>query len=1204
MTSSRPNDGAHDLDESSFRAADVARRAPEAAAAHAERPAWASNTMPLTERVSAASSAASRTAPPPPGGGTTRTESIGRLAIRRSAAVGAVDDPMERHADAVAESVVRQASIPPTPPASPVSASPAPAAAPGTAPPVPGATVARTPGTGPGAGAHEPAAGAGGGPVSAEVESGLDATRGSGAALEPEVRVEFERALGVDLSGVRVHTDPAADRLADQLGAIAFTRGSDVYFRTGRYQPASADGRRLLAHELAHVRQAVGPKPETAEKPEAVVRRKPGAGTETDSRPVLELPYLELPQYKIDLLPETEFIPIKPGVRDDEQTTQASTWRSKAKDRLTPLVNSLTAQSAQGAGGGGGTPAPQLATPGVTGAPGGGQADSEQAETAAVNSGKQINYFKVDVKGTPKPYLFGTESGIKDRLQRPDWNRGHAKTQFDVDHKREMQLGGADEISNMWLLESSANRSAGSTIKTSREAVLAELLKNNKVRDQLRPAGQAPPKMPTSVAELQAAFRLQVARANLKRKGGTEKPDHWELDDLEKDIVAKPLKRITPEDLGKLAGKPGEFALFSMVTGGQQKPVRDGDEIPGKKDDKTLPMKVRLTKPEGQPERSGDELGFIDYTAPPGLDPKQLKLNIRSIKGVPRSGYVSTRDVKLKLSMFSPIEWSALEFDVRYGLVGRGKVLIDRPPLNKNVDMGILIGSKGLGLYATITGAGLELPGPFKITGGSLGLEYWVPDKLTAEGMIVFAMGEMATGWVKLGASNDPANPLSVAGQLTFASDLFTDATVKVAWVKDHWEFNGRLAIGPGKVAGVKTASVEVGYAEGKMGAKGDVEPALKGLQKGTLGVLYDQSTEAMSIEGVLGVAKFPGIESGEIKAKVMRGKEGTGWSLSGAITARPSIPGVDGQITGTYEDGLFFAAADLGYTRGLLSGRLRVAATNQNVGPDGKPDGKPAPNLIVFGRSDLSLKLTPWLIGTAGVELKPNGSIKVIGGISLPPDFELFKELRKSQTLFTASMSFPVFAGVIVRIGGSIGIFGSIGPGKLLGTGITVEYDPDREDATTVRGQTRLVIPARAGLRVAIEAGLGIGVPALSVSGNIVIGGELGVKGALEGAVSVSWTRSTGAVVDGEAKLTASPMFRLTLGAKVLVEAFAWEVYSKTWNFAAFDYGSGLTFGVVLPVHAQNGTVDLSIDNVRFIYPQLDADTLAKNVIASKLDQ
>ncbi len=81
---------------------------------------------------------------------------------------------------------------------------------------------------------------------------------GAGVALPARERGYFERRLGADLSGVRVHAESAA---APRLGARAFAAGRDIGFAPGAYAPGTEAGRRLLGHELAHVVQqgASGP---------------------------------------------------------------------------------------------------------------------------------------------------------------------------------------------------------------------------------------------------------------------------------------------------------------------------------------------------------------------------------------------------------------------------------------------------------------------------------------------------------------------------------------------------------------------------------------------------------------------------------------------------------------------------------------------------------------------------------------------------------------------------------------------------------------------------------------------------------------------------------------------------------------------------------------------------------------------------------
>jgi hypothetical protein len=73
--------------------------------------------------------------------------------------------------------------------------------------------------------------------------------------LPEGLRARFEAHLGTDLGGVRVHGDAAANQAAAALQASAFTLRDDIYFAAGAYRPETAAGRRLLAHEVAHVAQ-------------------------------------------------------------------------------------------------------------------------------------------------------------------------------------------------------------------------------------------------------------------------------------------------------------------------------------------------------------------------------------------------------------------------------------------------------------------------------------------------------------------------------------------------------------------------------------------------------------------------------------------------------------------------------------------------------------------------------------------------------------------------------------------------------------------------------------------------------------------------------------------------------------------------------------------------------------------------------------
>jgi hypothetical protein len=78
---------------------------------------------------------------------------------------------------------------------------------------------------------------------------------GSPQPLDPASRTYFEPRFGYDFSKVRIHADQQAAQSAQSIGALAYTSGANITFGDRRYQPATSEGRRLLAHELTHVVQ-------------------------------------------------------------------------------------------------------------------------------------------------------------------------------------------------------------------------------------------------------------------------------------------------------------------------------------------------------------------------------------------------------------------------------------------------------------------------------------------------------------------------------------------------------------------------------------------------------------------------------------------------------------------------------------------------------------------------------------------------------------------------------------------------------------------------------------------------------------------------------------------------------------------------------------------------------------------------------------
>jgi len=82
--------------------------------------------------------------------------------------------------------------------------------------------------------------------------------RSPGQRLDGATRALMEPRFGYDFSKVRVHADRAAAESARAVAALAYTVGNEIVFGSGQYTPHTAEGQKLLAHELTHVVQQGG----------------------------------------------------------------------------------------------------------------------------------------------------------------------------------------------------------------------------------------------------------------------------------------------------------------------------------------------------------------------------------------------------------------------------------------------------------------------------------------------------------------------------------------------------------------------------------------------------------------------------------------------------------------------------------------------------------------------------------------------------------------------------------------------------------------------------------------------------------------------------------------------------------------------------------------------------------------------------------
>lgn len=76
--------------------------------------------------------------------------------------------------------------------------------------------------------------------------------------LNTSIRSHMESNFGQEFGHVRVHTGTRAAKSARAVNALAYTVGRDIVFGAGQYSTQFTQGRKLLAHELAHVVQQGG----------------------------------------------------------------------------------------------------------------------------------------------------------------------------------------------------------------------------------------------------------------------------------------------------------------------------------------------------------------------------------------------------------------------------------------------------------------------------------------------------------------------------------------------------------------------------------------------------------------------------------------------------------------------------------------------------------------------------------------------------------------------------------------------------------------------------------------------------------------------------------------------------------------------------------------------------------------------------------
>lgn len=1000
-------------------------------------------------------------------------------------------------------------------------------------------------------------------------------TRHAGAAGHPlprALRRQLAPRLGDDLADVRIHTDDEAAQLCRRVGALAFTVGHDVYFAHGAWDPASPSGIELLVHELTHVIQQrdssqrtlarrIDPQPGVAPTPE------PDATARTKLAAVQVLP---LPRSKRRHLPVYQAWQqggrlIRPAGYDREDPRQVSVWNQHISITPEALNQRLTARG----------------IPTAT-------HDTDMVKLKIGNRNRERS----------------RRDWLRD-LRAPDFDRRGRNASFQVDHIVELQVSGehgegvGNSPENMELFDAASNTSSGRTMMSGIRAQVREY--REALPAAVRPAGNSAWLRNHSIA---------FDRVAISNEGAAENNSTWWT--RQEILAVEPLATASVVPPTNIEGTSGHLVLASGAGGiaiGRYPRVPDGARnlafAPDSPDAKRLAgmtiATMSLAEGIGAPQEAGANVGTLafrwdlpaDFHATGGLQTIDLQSTGRLHSANPGPMPKLEGD-------FAPL--SPFSFDtvsIRDGeLYAVGTILPSLPLLSRARLEAVLRGNDvQVRAVLPVDQLQLSLPG-FSLDGGSLVLSYSARDGFGAAGMLGFSVANLGTGELEVGVNE--AHGFGAEGRFEFDPGLFDRAGVRV-WYRDG-QFGGAGEIGidtPDKVRGIRAANLAIAWEAGRFSAVGSVAPSIPGVQEAGLTVSYAED-EGLSIGGHLQLAANPAIRSGRIEVTVRKPEDR--WLVHASGTAVPAIPGLASELTVTYDDGAFDARFQGAFERGMLSGTVEAGATNSTVDAQGQPtgDAQPGAPLVVYGGGSATLRLAPWLQGTAGVRFAPNGEVTVQGEIGLPSSLSLFDRRQVQRQLFGVSVQVPIVPGIVAEVGGNLTAVAGIGPGMLEQLRIGITYNPSHEEDTHITGDAHLRVPADAGLRLGARAGIGLGIPGASATGGLELGGMAGIAGAAEASVHIDWRPGTGLAIDAEAALHAEPVFRFDVSGYVSVSALGFSVYDERWQLAAMEVGSGLALGVRFPVHYQQGQpFDVNINDVQFDLPPIDTMGLVRQVLA-----
>jgi hypothetical protein len=1064
--------------------------------------------------------------------------------------------------------------------------------------------------------------------TSPHVARELEALHGEGAPLPPTTRRFFEARYGTDLARVRVHDSPRAHALTRELGARALTIGEQIAFAPGEYAPESPEGRALLAHELAHVVQERG-----AEEP--VVRRALPTGSAARAAAeglpktsgkleggTVVFDHVAIPAFKAS------------AHRAGKYTSRASArklrrvapFRRGDPNQIREWERSVSRRTVEAA-----DEAPSAITTIRT------LLEEKIRQAYALDALPDRGRVVIETPGASGPeHTAGTIASLSTRrLRRPMWGDHGAYVAMEVDHVVELQLGNwgsgrgsdtwANTLENMELLDESANGPSGG-------AILREI--EDRARTHLL-AWRAALGEPATAehADVRALlddrhFLFESFVGSPAMGGLVASHQFWTFDQLSR---GEHLAHVRIADESYTGGR-GEVRVllraddrsiartfaWSHTDGRSDVPAAEADF-----DGRFGPFRfVSKQFATDGPVESTTELGTLwmnvlqaDAKWKPLDEP--IAVPVRRVPGARYAGVIDTATLlthvpDLEVKGLSAVTVQTSSFDPAVGLIARGVVQPDYAEgdtaLVGEGDAGrptFVIEGARQEVEGTIPTEALDPPGPITVTSSSIAISS-DESGVRVDGSAEIEIRDLAHGSVEasLGASG-----FLLGGRLEVDTTYFRAARVALAYdTEAGMSGSAELELDTSGLPGVESGTVSVSVANALWTVSGSARFRALGVDA-QIGVTWSEA-EGLTVAGRIPIpdGRIPGVRGAWIEGRVTRTPEGE-LRFGASGHGEPAVAGLTGGVDVSWDQGVFRVDGTVGASHDNLSGSVHLGVTNQALDEAGEPTGDPTDTLSLFGGGRLDVTFGRYLRGSAEVEILPNGEMQIRGAIGLADELELFPRREISRRLFGLDLEIPI-AGIVVLgrgfgifafIGGGLDASAGFGPAVLRDTEVSVTLNPARPADTVVEGHAELFLPADAGLRLFVRAGIGGSLLIADVRGGIEIGGAIGVEAEARARLDVRWTPTEGLRIEALAEALARPVLRLDVtGFAEVNVALLGTVWETRYQIAGFDVGSDLELGVRYPLVIQEGQpIEIRWEDLELIVPDLDLETIFGQVLA-----